>query len=57
MKIYNENAVRENMIAYLKQQTGLEKTVTFGSIEGKYDVLVKEYDHDYTGLYGKNGVC
>lgn len=34
------------MIAYLKQQTGLEKTVTFGSIEGKYDVLVKEYDHD-----------
>ncbi len=46
IKIYNENATRENMIAYLKQQTGLEKTVTFGSIEGKYDVLVKEYDHD-----------
>lgn len=46
IKIYNENATKENMIAYLKKETGLEKVVTFGSIEGKYDVLVKEYDHD-----------
>lgn len=46
IKIYNENATRENMIAHLKKETGLKKTVTFGSIEGKYDVLVKEYDHN-----------
>ena len=46
IKIYNENATRDNMIAYLKQETGLEKTVTFGSVEGKYDVLVREYDHN-----------
>ena len=46
IKIYNENATRENMIAYLKKETGLEKTVTFGSIEGKYDVVVSEYDQN-----------
>lgn len=46
IKIYNENATRENMIAYLRQETGIEHTVTFGSIEGKYDILVKECDHN-----------
>ena len=46
IKIYNENATRENMIAYLRQETGLNHTVTFGSIEGKYDILVKECDHN-----------
>ena len=46
IKIYNENATRENMIAYLRQETGLKNIVTFGSIEGKYDILVKEYDHN-----------
>ena len=46
IKIYNENATRENMIAYLRQETGLTHTVTFGSIEGKYDILVKECDHN-----------
>ncbi len=46
IKIYNENATRENMIAYLRQETGLSRIVTFGSIEGKYDILVKECDHN-----------
>ena len=46
IKIYNENATRENMIAYLRQETGLTHIVTFGSIEGKYDILVKECDHN-----------
>lgn len=46
IKIYNENATRENMIAYLRKETGLEHIVTFGSIEGKYDILVKECDHN-----------
>ena len=44
--ITNLNTTRENMIAYLKKETGLEKTVTFGSIEGKYDVVVSEYDQN-----------
>ena len=46
IKIYNENATRENMIAYLRKETGIERIVTFGSIEGKYDILVKECDHN-----------
>ena len=28
------------MLKYLKNYLGIEKTVTFGSIEGKYDVIV-----------------
>lgn len=46
IKIYNKNANRQNMLDYLKTMTGLEKTVTFGSIEGKYDVTVKEGEAD-----------
>ena len=46
IKIYNENATRENMNAYLRKETGIEHIVTFGSIEGKYDILVKECDHN-----------
>lgn len=46
IKIYNKNANRENMIEYLKNITGLKRTVTFGSIEGKYDVYITEYSHD-----------
>lgn len=41
IKIYNKNAVRENMIQYLKEMLELKKTVTFGSIEGRYDVVVE----------------
>lgn len=44
IKIYNQNAHRENMLTYLKEMTGLEKTVTFGTIEGRYDVMVKKND-------------
>lgn len=42
IKIYNKNATKENMIQYLKQMTGVEECVTFGTIEGKYDVFVDE---------------
>lgn len=41
IKIYNKNATRENMSWYLKEMLGLEKTITFGSIEGRYDVVVE----------------
>lgn len=44
IKIYNKNATKTNMICYLKEMLGIEKTVTFGSIEGKYDVVVQSGD-------------
>lgn len=44
IKIYNKNATRENMSWYLKEMLGLEKTITFGSIEGRYDVVVEPGD-------------
>lgn len=44
IKIYNRNATKENMTAYLKKMMQLEKTVTFGSIEGRYDYVVDSRD-------------
>lgn len=44
IKIYNKNASRENMMAYLKNKLDMPKTVTFGSIPGKYDVYVEGGD-------------
>lgn len=41
LKIFNKNANKANMIEYLKESTGIEKTVTFGSIDGAYDVVVR----------------
>ena len=32
------------MAMYLKEKTGLRKTLTFGSIQGKYDIVVKNND-------------
>ena len=44
IKIYNKNASREHMILYLQQLLEIQKTITFGSIPGKYDVLVENSD-------------
>ena len=44
IKIYNKNARKENMVMYLKSMLGIEKTVTFGSIPGRYDVCVESGD-------------
>lgn len=44
IKIFNRNAAKENMIAYLKEMLELDKTVTFGSIPGKYDKVVESGD-------------
>lgn len=44
MKIYNKNSSKKNMMEYLKNMTGLTRTVTFGSIPSRYDVTVKEGD-------------
>ena len=44
IKIYNKNASKENMIAYLTEQLAVEKVVTFGSIPGRYDVFIDTED-------------
>lgn len=44
LKIYNKNATKENMIGYLKQMLHLEKTMTFGTIPGRYDEMVEPGD-------------
>lgn len=46
IKIYEKNTSRENMLDYLKKVTGLTKTITFGSVEGKYDVVIDKYDNN-----------
>lgn len=46
IKIYNKNAVRENMNRYLLEMTGAASMVTFGSIPGKYDVVVRPGDEN-----------
>ncbi|MEE1341544.1 MAG: HAD hydrolase family protein [Lachnospiraceae bacterium] len=44
LKIYNKNATKENMIHYLKERTNLSNVVTFGSIKGRYDIVVEPGD-------------
>lgn len=44
IKIYNREATRENMLQNLMRKLGLEKSVTFGSIEGKSDIYIKNAD-------------
>ena len=46
IKIYNKNAIRENMNRYLLEMTGASSMVTFGSISGKYDVVVRPGDEN-----------
>ncbi len=44
IKIYNHNACKENMIDYLRYMTNTEKTVTFGTVAGKYTHLITPGD-------------
>ena len=46
IKIYNKNATKENMIAYLKEMLSVRETVIFGTIPGKYDVVVEQGDRN-----------
>ena len=48
IKIYNKNASKKNMVNYLKGQLKIDKTVTFGSIDGEYDVVISEGDYNKT---------
>ena len=42
VKIYTKQACKANMLKILKERTGAEKIVTFGSIPGEYDVYVHD---------------
>lgn len=44
LKIYSHNATKENMIDYLKNKLDVDRIVTFGTIEGKYDHVIKPGD-------------
>lgn len=46
IKIYNKNASKENMLIYLKDKYSIEKTITFGTVAGRYDVDVHENNFD-----------
>lgn len=42
LKVYDRSASKSHMLEILKARTGTEKTVTFGSIPGQYDVYVHD---------------
>ena len=46
LKIYDAAVSREAMLKVLEEKMGTEKTVTMGSIAGKYDVYIKNADRD-----------
>lgn len=46
IKIYHKDANREHMLEILKSRLHMNKTVTFGSIEGKYDILISNNNRD-----------
>ena len=40
LKVFSVNAAKKEMIKKLKEYTGADRTVTFGSIKGEYDVYI-----------------
>lgn len=46
IKIYHKDATRENMLHNLQSMLNIDKTVSFGSISGQYDVLIKNTEKD-----------
>ncbi|MCD8073782.1 MAG: HAD hydrolase family protein [Lachnospiraceae bacterium] len=41
IKIYNREATREHMLTELEARIGINQTVTFGSVSGKYDEVIQ----------------
>lgn len=41
-KIYAKNASKKHMTEKLKKYAGTEKVVTFGSVEGEYDIYIDD---------------
>lgn len=52
LRIYHKDATKSNMIDELKNMIGVEKSITFGTIPGEYDVLVNDKDK-YNGVAKK----
>ena len=46
IKIYIKVATRENMLRNLKALLNLDKVITFGSVEGRYDVCIEDTGKD-----------
>lgn len=44
IKIFNKEATRENMLQNLMKRLNIQKSVTFGSIEGKSDIYIQNAD-------------
>lgn len=44
LKVYHRDASKNNMLEYLKGQLKIERTVTFGTIEGKYTYFINPGD-------------
>lgn len=42
LKIYSKEATKKRMIEVLKKNIGMDKLITFGSIEGQYDYVIKD---------------
>ncbi len=42
LKIYHKDATKQNMLSELKKLTGFEETVTFGTIPGRYDIVIQD---------------
>ena len=42
LKVFSSNASKHEMIKKLQEHTGIEKTVTFGSIKDEYDVYIND---------------
>lgn len=42
IKIYSKNASKKHMTQRLKQLTNAEKVVTFGSVDGEYDIVIDD---------------
>ncbi len=42
LKVFSSKATKHEMIEKLREHTGAEKVVTFGSIKGEYDVYIHD---------------
>ena len=42
IKIFNRNASKDKMLTYLKKDYGINKTLTLGTVVGKYDIVFKK---------------
>ena len=38
----SKNASKDKMLTYLKNNCGITQTLTFGTVAGKYDVVIKK---------------